>query len=210
VGTNGYFLSADSSATTGLSWQPLTGLTGPAGIQGPTGPVGATGLTGPAGVTGPAGATGATGAAGATGATGPSYVVHQFHSDGSANITLTNQAVAENFLSADNRGITQVDLANLTQARITAHIKTGSASVNNPRLRLLFAVNGYTTTVASFANIGSTGEVNASMTTAGLKTSGWVNITTTARINNCVIVCTQIGGDATADPVIGNVKVEFK
>jgi hypothetical protein len=161
-------------------------------------------------LTGAAGATGATGAAGAAGATGPSYIVHQFHSDATANITLTNQATAENFLSADNRGITQVDLANITQARISAHIKTGSASVNNPRLRLKFAVNGYTTTVASFADIGATGEVNASMTTAGLKTSGWVNITTTARVNNCIIVCTQLGGDAAADPVVGNVKVEFK
>jgi hypothetical protein len=234
VGINGSYLMADSSATLGISWQALTGLTGPAGatgpqgtigltgetgpigLIGPTGPTGGTGIQGPTGptgltgVTGPTGLTGATGPAGAAGATGPAYRFHAFHSDGSANITLTNQVSTEQFLSNDNRGITGVDLDGCTQAKITAHIKTGSASVNNPRLILKFAVNGYTTTVASFANIASTGEVNASMTTAGIKTSGWVTMTTTARVANCVVACTQIGGDGVADPVVGNVKVEFK
>ena len=64
----GYVLQSNPATPSGLSWQALGSLIGPAG---PIGLTGATGLTGPIGAAGPAGPIGATGATGLTGATGP-------------------------------------------------------------------------------------------------------------------------------------------
>lgn len=190
------------------------GPAGPEGPQGDTGPQGIQGVQGDTGPQGPAGATGATGSVGATGATGPQgpagpggQLVVPFHSDGSANITLTNQASGENFLAGTNRSIVALDLSNLTDCRLYARVITGSASVNNPRLIVKYAAT-FQTAVGSYSAIG-TSEVACSMTTAGGVVSSWIPLVSGAKADVFVTV-TQIGGDGVADPALGPIFVQFR
>jgi len=182
-----------------------TGATGAVGATGVTGPAGATGVVGPTGVAGAAGADGATGATGAVGAILRSVA---FHADATASITMTNQAIAEQFLGNNNSNITLMDLAAATDIRIIARVVTGSASANSPRLRVRYRI-AFSTTIADYIDIG-TSEVAASLTTAGVIASAWTPIVAGAQIASCFVTVTQIGGDAVADPVSGSVYVEVR
>jgi hypothetical protein len=151
------------------------------------------------------------GAAGGGGDPAPASVstlLIPFHADATAAITLTNQVQATAFLSASDRVIRQLDLAGYTECRIVARIVTGSASVNTPRLRAVYSTT-YTTTVGSYADIG-TSVVAASMVTAGVARSAWVPLAVNAAADAVFVAVVQEGGDAAADPVIGNVHLEFR
>lgn len=133
------------------------------------------------------------------------------HANATANITLTNQALAEGFLAGNNRNITRYDLTGFTQAKLVARVVTGSASVNNPRIRLMYDLvsGGFSTTIGNYTNIASSGEVACSLTNTGVIDSGWVNITATAQ-TDVYLAVTQIGGDATADPALGMIMLYLK
>ena len=130
-----------------------------------------------------------------------------FYGDTGANLTLTNQSNAENFLAAVSRAVTLLDLTTYTQVRLVTRVQTGSASANSPRLRLRYRIS-FSTTVGDYSDIG-TSEVSTSLTSTGVIDSGWVSLATEAKADVYVTV-TQIGGDGAADPVIGFVNTYFR
>lgn len=130
-----------------------------------------------------------------------------FYGDTGANLTLTNQSNAENFLAAVSRAVTLLDLTTYTQVRLVTRVQTGSASANSPRLRLRYRIS-FSTTVGDYSDIG-TSEVSTSLTSTGVIDSGWVSLATGAKADVYVTV-TQIGGDGAADPVIGFVNTYFR
>jgi len=130
------------------------------------------------------------------------------HSDASANITLTNQVSTVQFLANSNRNITRVDLTGFTQIRLVARVITGSASVNSPKIYLRYATS-FSTNTASYLQLGESAEVEASLVTAGMADSGWVNIAPGA-IGDIFLTCLQSGGDGVADPALGMVNVQMR
>lgn len=181
------------------------GPQGETGPQGPAGSDGATGPQGPAGATGPQGIQGATGPQGAAGLTGCLSI--PFHSDASANVTLTNQAAADGFLGNSNRNITKADLTNYTQCRLLARVVTASASAASPRIRVRYRT-AFSTTIADFSDIG-TSEVACSLSAAGLIDSGWINLAAGAKAD-VFLTISQLGGDGVADPALGMVLAQFR
>jgi hypothetical protein len=138
---------------------------------------------------------------------GGGQLVVNVHANAAGNITMTNQANAEQFLGNSNRNITKVDLTDYTEVRLVARVVTGSASVNNPRIYAEYHTS-FTTTVATYSGIG-TSAVSCSLTTAGLVDSGWVALATGAKADVFVTVL-QNGGDAGADPALGPVALHFR
>ena len=130
-----------------------------------------------------------------------------FYGDTATNLQLTNQANAENFLAAVSRDITVLDLTTYTQCRLVTRVQTGSASANNPRLRLRYHT-AFSTTVTDYVDIG-TSEVATSLASAGLADSGWISLAAGAKADVYVTV-TQLGGDGVADPVIGFINAYFR
>lgn len=130
-----------------------------------------------------------------------------FYGDTATNLQLTNQANAENFLAAVSRDITVLDLTTYTQCRLVTRVQTGSASANNPRLRLRYHT-AFSTAVTDYVDIG-TSEVATSLASAGLADSGWISLAAGAKADDYVTV-TQLGGDGVADPVIGFINAYFR
>lgn len=130
-----------------------------------------------------------------------------FYGDTATNLQLTNQANAENFLSAVSRDVTLLELTTYTQVRLVTRVQTNSASANNPRLRLRYRTS-FSTTVTDYSDIG-TSEVATSLASTGVIDSGWIDLVSGAKADVYVTV-TQLGGDGAADPVIGFVNAYFK
>lgn len=129
------------------------------------------------------------------------------HADGGANLTFTNMALAETLVAA--RTTTSIDLVGYTQARFKSNQQVTSASVNTPLLRAKYYTT-YTATVGTFIQLGASAEVEFSLTGAGYKDTGWIDIAVGAQINNCFIGFTVIGGDGAADPAVGYTELLFR
>jgi len=128
----------------------------------------------------------------------------------SAGATLTDQAAALGYFAQDNGNIILLDLTGMLQVRLTARIKTVSASAASPRLRLAYNTT-LQTTAANTVQLGRTTAVEASMFTGQtLSDSGWLDLADAAKIDNCYVALLMIGGDATADPVVGQVSAHFR
>lgn len=193
--------------------------TGSVGPEGPEGPEGPQGEPGSPGVGVPVGGVAgqvlrkSSGTDYDTGWATPSSVIVTVpvHADASASVTMTNQAVAEQFLGNNNRNIARQTLTDCTEARLVTRVVTGSASANSPRLRVMYdlASGGFSTTIGNFTSIGNAGEVACSLATAGVIDSGWVAIADAAKADVYLAV-TQIGGDAVADPVVGLATLYFR
>ena len=200
--------------------QGIQGIQGAPGDTGPEGPEGAQGIQGVQGIPGATGSQGIQGIQGIQGPEGPEgppgggppvYISPRmainFHSDAGANATLTNQANAEQFLANSNRNIAGVVLTDFNDVMLSARVVTGSASANSPRLYVEWAT-AFTTTAASFSNIG-TSAVNVSLTSAGHVDTGWIPLAPAAKATGFVTVLMN-GGDAAADPALGPVIVYFR
>lgn len=128
-----------------------------------------------------------------------------------APLTLTDALQADGFIAADSSYRWKVDLLGVTQVRLTAAIKTVSASANTPLLQLRAAITD-TTTVASMLIMGES-SVAVSMFTGTVNTvqdSGWIPILGTYQVNNVWLGLMNIGGDGAADPVVNGVTAHFR
>lgn len=160
-------------------------------------------LKGAAGDVGPAGSDGQDGVDGSPGAASIATVI--FHSDAGANLTLTNQANAEQGLGNSNRNEAYFDATNFTQARVVARVVTASAAANSPRLYPQYSTNG-----TSFTTIGTgTGTNTIPLTPVGAKKSDWITLPVGAKADVIWRIAMN-GGDGAADPALGFVALQFK
>lgn len=132
-----------------------------------------------------------------------------FHSDATANITLTNQANSLAFLNSAPRVINMVDLTGFTQYRLMVRVLTASASANNPRIFLRYKSGAFSDVGGDFSEIGTSAEI-VSLAATGLIATPWTGLVSGAIADGIYIAVMQHGGDGAADPVLGNVHVEFK
>jgi hypothetical protein len=131
-----------------------------------------------------------------------------FQCNAQANLPLTNQATAEQFLSNSSRNIQLADLAVYTQCRLQCRVVTASASANTPKIIAKYA-SSYSATVGSYSDIGTT-EVSVSLASAGHIDSGWLSLAAGAIADSLYITITQSGGNAVADPALAGVAIEFR
>ena len=129
------------------------------------------------------------------------------HSDGTGAIALTNQASTLQFLGNTDSNISLQDLSRFDQVRFTVRIVNASASANTPKIILRYSTS-YTTVAANYSNIG-TSEVSASMASATLVDTGWIDLASGAKADVYVAVL-QSGGDGAADPRIGLAYAHFR
>ena len=139
---------------------------------------------------------------------GTANIIYPLHADGSSNLTLTNQANSEQFLGNSNRNIVKLDLTNYTDVRLRIRVAVGSASVNNPRVYLEYRATTFSTTIGDYLAIGASA-VNVSLTTAGWVETAWIALVAGAKADVWIALL-QNGGDAAADPALGNAYVEFR
>lgn len=126
-------------------------------------------------------------------------------------LTLTDALLADGFVSADTSYRWKVDLLGVTQVRLTAAIKTASASAGSPKLQLRASLTD-TVTVATHTILGeSSVEVSMFTGTAGtVQDSGWINILGAFQVNNVWLGLMNIGGDGAADPVVNMITAQFR
>ena len=136
-------------------------------------------------------------------------VTSRLYNLATAPLTLTNELQAAGFIGANNANIFLMDLADCSQVRLTTRVTTASASVNTPKLRLLFSTT-FTTTFGSYLQLGATQVEHSIFTAVTYGDSGWINIVPAARINSCFIALTSIGGDGAADPVVTNICMHIR
>ena len=139
---------------------------------------------------------------------GTANLLWPLHADGSANLTLTNQANSEQFLGNSNRNIVKLDLTNYADVRLRIRVAVGSASVNNPRVYLEYRATTFSTTIGDYLAIGASA-VNVSLTTAGWVETAWIALVAGAKADVWIALL-QNGGDAAADPALGCAYVEFR
>lgn len=120
--------------------------------------------------------------------------------EASTNLTLTNQANAEQYLGNSIRNQVKVNLAGYLQARLTCIVMTQSASVNSPRLYIQYSTDG-TTWLGSSPTI--------SMSTTGTKETAWFDLPAGA-LGNVWVRVAQHGGDGAADPALGLVSIQLR
>jgi hypothetical protein len=135
---------------------------------------------------------------------GSGISILNFHSDASVNLTLTNQAATLQSLGNSNRNESYFDATGFTQVRLAARVVTASASTASPRLRIEY-FNG-----SAWVIVGSdSGGDVISLGSAAAKRTNWIALPEAARAD-VIWRIAQIGGDAVADPAIGNTSLQFR
>lgn len=135
--------------------------------------------------------------------------VFTVHGDAGANFAMTNATQAERFAGNSSRHLFMVDLAGYTQVRLRANKQVGSASANTPLFRAKYYTS-YNTTVGNFIQLGSSAQVEFSVTATGYADTGWLDLAAGARANGVCIGFTEVGGDGTADPALGATDILFR
>lgn len=125
------------------------------------------------------------------------------------NQTLTNQPNTLQILTTANPGlfVNRINLTNFTQVRLQVHVFAASASANSPRVIIMYSTT-YTVLPGSYSDIG-TSQVSASMSSATVSQSAWIDLVAGAKADVFIAGLTH-GGDGVADPIISMVMAEFR
>lgn len=137
-----------------------------------------------------------------TAITGVKTSVIPINANGVANLELTNHPNSEQPLANSQRSAVAVQTHGYTEARLTAIVMVGSASVNSPRIYLQYSTDG-----VNWTGDGSGG--NISLTTTGAKETAWIVLPEGA-IGNIYVRVAQNGGNGTLDPALGNVTIQLR
>lgn len=140
----------------------------------------------------------------------PSLTEIPWHSDSSANLTLTNSPLAARIaLNQPTRMVKLIPLAGHTQVRMVGVQVTTSASANTPLLRLRYKTGAYSTVVGNYLQIGASAECEFSLTGTGAKDTGWVDLAAGCT-GDVQVALIELGGDGVADPAMGHLHVFFR
>jgi len=128
-----------------------------------------------------------------------------------ASTAITNQPVAETFFISSNRHTTLFNTSKYTSMRLVVHVTAGSASANTPRLYMKYKTTFATgDTVGTFTTIGTgSGTEACSLTSTGIVATDWITIPAGA-VGDVYFCIAEIGGDATADPGVSIVVIQFR
>jgi hypothetical protein len=148
------------------------------------------------GATGVAGATGPTGSSGGT--VMPGSV--DFHAP-SVLSAWTNMPAAETPLFGSSITVANVDLSDATEFRLSAYIAVAGSASAELRVKDDAAL-------ADLASVAGAGDVAINST--GLRVGAWTAIRVASRIENARLIVMGVGGNATADPSIGHVRMEYR
>jgi hypothetical protein len=143
--------------------------------------------------------------AGLGGGGGGGISILNFHADATTNLTLTNQVAAVQGLGNSNRNEAYFDATGFSEVRLASRVVTASASTASPRLRIEYSLNG---TAWNVVGADSGGDV-IPLTPVGAKRTGWIALPLAAQAD-VIWRIAQIGGDAVADPAIGNTSLQFR
>lgn len=139
---------------------------------------------------------------------GAGQMVVPLHANAAALLTLTNQALAEQFMLNTNRNRYKLDLSDFTEVRMTVAVNAGSASPNNPRLKLKYHTVS-SVTLGDYNDIG-TSTVECSIATSNsMADSGWIALAAGA-IGDVFLAITAEGGDGAIDPNLGAILAHFR
>lgn len=130
------------------------------------------------------------------------------HGNAAGNFTMTNATEAERFAGNTTRHLFMVDLYGYSQVRLRSNCQVGSVSANTPVFRAKYYTS-YSSTVGDFLTLG-TSEVEFSVTSAGYKDTGWIDLVAGAKANGICIGFTEAGGNAAADPSLGATDILFR
>ena len=134
-------------------------------------------------------------------------LVYTVHADAGANFVMTNATLAERFAGNTTRNIILVDLQGYTQVRMTAKKEVIGTAGSLFRAKYYTA---FSTTVGNYLQLGLSAQVEISLAAIGYGDTGWMDLATGARANGIYITFTELGGDAVADPAIGNTDIAFR
>lgn len=132
-----------------------------------------------------------------------------FNARADSSTSLTNMAAAAQFFPQDSkRAIRKVDLTHYRQARLVINVATGATTIGKLVAKYKATLTYASDAATDFLDLG-TAEISASVVTAGVIASAWVNLAALAKADVFVAV-TQIDGTGAATPGIGAVDIEFR
>jgi hypothetical protein len=124
-----------------------------------------------------------------------------------ADLTFTAHPNTEQAISSatPGRATRRFDASSYNYIKLVAHVRTGSASANNPRLYIHYSTNDI-----SYTLLGTgTGSEIVSLTNAGFQETSWIAIPALAKGNYYFRIMIH-GGDASASPALGSLHLRFK
>lgn len=134
--------------------------------------------------------------------TGVNVSVVTINANAATNLELTNHPNSEQPLANSQRSAVRVQSHGYTEARLTAIVLVGSASVNSPRIYFQYSLDG-----VAWVGDGTAG--NISLTTTGAKETAWIALPAAA-IGNIYVRVAQNGGNGTLDPSLGNITIQLR
>jgi hypothetical protein len=139
-------------------------------------------------------------------------VVVAVHADALTPVTLTNMAsAAAVFPLGGSSHYLKLNTTNLSYIRLSARVSTTSASVNNPRMYIMYSINsGSSYTTLGAGTIASGDAISLFTGVGAVQVSNWITLPSDAKGDSIQFRVMTEGGDGAADPVIGNVYIEFK
>lgn len=129
----------------------------------------------------------------------------------SSAITMTNAnpSLVKRFAANVTTANLLADLKGYSQIRMLANCSAASASANNPMFRLEYYMT-WSTTLGNFLQLGASAAVEFSVAAVGWKDTGWMDLATNARIDDCCLGFMEVGGDGAADPALNYLAIRLR
>lgn len=117
------------------------------------------------------------------------------HATHNSNVVSTSVPAADTrFLAGNFRHAKLADLRGCTEVRLGAFVEAIATSGADPRIIAKYSTS-WTTTYASWLNLGNAGEVPMSVGTYGVAHSGWIAMAPGAAIETCYLAVGEAGGN---------------
>lgn len=134
------------------------------------------------------------------------------HADAVTPVTITNMTSAAAVFPLNNTShYCKFSTTNARQMRLYARVSTTSASANNPRMYIQYSITGGSSWVTLGAGTIVSGDAISLFTGAtAVQITNWITVPAEAKGDAFIWRVVTEGGDGAADPVVGNVFIEFR